>query len=70
MPYTRISENDELNMIRDNYENRLSFNQIQKKYHVSAQRITKIFAKGKLKNKISVLSKLKTEILQIFNYAT
>lgn len=45
MPYTRISENDELNMIRDNYENRLSFNQIQKKYHVSAQRITKIFAK-------------------------
>ena len=45
MPYTKISENDELNMIKDNYENRLSFNQLQKKYHVSAQRITKIFAK-------------------------
>lgn len=45
MPYTKISEDDELNMIKDNYENRLSFNQLQKKYHVSAQRITKIFAK-------------------------
>lgn len=45
MPYTKISENDELNMIKDNYENRLSFNQLQKKYHVSAQRITKIFSK-------------------------
>lgn len=45
MPYTKISENDELDMIKDNYENRLSFNQLQKKYHVSAQRITKIFAK-------------------------
>ena len=32
MPYTKISENDELNMIKDNYENRLSFNQLQKKY--------------------------------------
>lgn len=45
MPYTKISEADELNIIKDNYENRLSLNQIQKKYHVSAARINKIFAK-------------------------
>lgn len=45
MPYTIISEIDEINMIKDNYENRLSFNQLQKKYHVSAKRAVKIFAK-------------------------
>ena len=54
MPYTKISEKDELNMIRDNYENRVSFNQLQKKYHVSAQRITKIFNKYGLEVKKNI----------------
>lgn len=45
MPYTKISKEDELNMIQDHYSNRLSFNQLQKKYHISANRAVKIFAK-------------------------
>ena len=54
MPYTEISEDDELNMIKDNYENGLSFNQIKKKYHVSTERINKIFAKYGVETKKNI----------------
>ncbi len=45
MPYTKIEQEDELKIIQDNYINFLSFNQLQKKYHISANRLTKIFSK-------------------------
>lgn len=45
MPYTVITPEQELEMIKDNYENDLSSNIIQKKYHVSAGRLAKIFGK-------------------------
>lgn len=45
MPYTVITTEQELEMIRDNYERDLSSNFIQKKYHVSASRLSKIFSK-------------------------
>lgn len=45
MPYTVITPEQELEMIRDNYERDLSSNLIQKKYHVSASRLSKIFSK-------------------------
>lgn len=45
MPYTVITFEQELEMIKDNYEKDLSSNAIQKKYHVSAGRLKKIFDK-------------------------
>lgn len=54
MPYTKISQQDELNMIQDNYKNLLSFNQLQKKYHISADRATKIFKKYGLEVKKNI----------------
>lgn len=45
MPYTYFTTEDELAMIQDNYQNDISLNRLQKKYHTSATRIAKIFKK-------------------------
>ena len=34
MPYTHLSIEDELNIIKDNFVNDISINQIKKKYHI------------------------------------
>lgn len=54
MPYTHLSIEDELNIIKDNFVNDISINQIKKKYHISDKKISDIFFKHGLKPRKNV----------------